>query len=174
MSRRPLLPKRPDRSRLQTTIRGDVRDQVAIYCSRYGITEAQFFEAAAREKLAAIGEAKSLARQLKLLHEHLEIMSEHSHLFVQMWLRNTPLFTKDEQLAARPRTDAAYERFVRQIRTNLTEGGAFLSEFRRLLRAAPAEAAPARNGSGADPAAAPQQSPPAGRSAAHQPPPSQQ
>lgn len=174
MSRRPPLPKRPDRSRLQTTIRGDVHEQVDLYCSRYGITEARFFETAALEKLAGAGDATTLVRQLKLLNEQLEIMSEHNHLFVQMWLRNTQLFTKDEQVAARERTDAAYERFVRQIQRNLTGGGAFLGECRRQLRAAPTEAAPAPNGSDAAATAAPQQSHPAGRSAAHQPPPSQQ
>lgn len=173
MSRRPPLPKRPDRSRIQTTISGDVHEQVDLYCSRYGITEAQFFETAAREKLAGTGDAKNLARQLKVLNEQLEIVSEHNHLFVQMWLRNTQLFTKDEQVAARPRTDAAYERFVLQIQKNLTGGGAFLSEAQRRLRAALTEVASTPNGSGSA-AAAPQQSHPAGRSTAHQPPPSQQ
>ena len=180
MSRRPPLPKRPDRSRLQTTISGDVHEQVDLYCSRYGITEARFFETAAREKLAGTGDAKSLGRQLKLLNEQLEIMSEHNHLFVQMWLRNTQLFTKEEQVSARPRTDAAYERFVRQIQMNLTGGGAFLSECRRQLRAAPtetprAEATSPPNGSGSAAASSPEpQSHSAGRRRERGPPTSQQ
>lgn len=136
-----LLPKRPDRSRLQTVISGHVHERVDQYCSHYGITESRFFETAALEKLDGSGDAKSLARQVKALNEQLEIMSEHNHLFVQMWLRNTQLFTREEQVAARVRAKAEYDRFVRQIQTNLTKGGAFLGDCRRQLRASSGESA---------------------------------
>lgn len=137
MPRQPPLPKRPARSRLQAVISGDLHQRVDLYCAHYGITEGRFFETAAREKLDGSGDGKALARQLKELNEQLAILSEHSHLFVQMWLKNTQLFTKEEQRAARPQATALYERFVRQIQMNLTGGEGFLGECRQRLREAP-------------------------------------
>ena len=146
MARRPPLPKRNARSRLQTVISGAVHERVDLYCAHYGITESKFFETAAIEKLDGSGNAKNVSRQLKELTEQLAIMAEHNHLFVQMWLRNTQLFTKQEQQAARTQTNGAYERFLRQLRTNLTGAGAFLGEYQRQLRESPVE-----GGSAADP-----------------------
>ena len=131
MSRPVPLTKRPDRSRLQTVISGEVHERVTLYCAHYGITEASFFEAAALEKLDGSGDGKKLTQQLRRLNEQVEILSEHHHVFVQMWLRNTPLFTKAEQRTAREQTTALYELFLQQIRNNLSGARGFLREYER-------------------------------------------
>lgn len=131
MSRPIPLTKRTERSRLQTVISGEVHERVTLYCAHYGITEARFFESAAVEKLDGSGDGKNLSRQLRRLNEQVEILSEHHHVFVQMWMRNTQLFTKAEQRAAREQTTALYELFLQQIRNNLSGARGFLSDYER-------------------------------------------
>lgn len=145
MARQRPLPKRPTRSRVQTCISGDVHERVDLYCAHYGITEARFFELAALEKLDGMGDSKTIARQLALMNEQIEIMSEHNNLFVQLWLQNTQLFTKKEQDEARRQTTAVYQGFTQQITTNLSGGAGFLSACHQRLRKShhvPAEARP--------------------------------
>ena len=57
------LPKRPERSRIQTSISGGVHEQVDLYCAHHGLSESAFFEAAALEKLAGTGDAKQVFRR---------------------------------------------------------------------------------------------------------------
>jgi hypothetical protein len=126
--------KRPERSRLQTCIAGQVHEQVDLYCARYGIAEGRFFELAAIEKLGGSGDAKSITRLLRQINEQLEIISEHNHLFLQMWLKNTQLFSKAEQAAARSQITAQYQRFIEQLQANLMGGGGVLGTTRERLR----------------------------------------
>ena len=129
MPRQPPLPKRLARSRLQTHIPGDVHERVDLYCAHYGLKESQFFEAAAREKLEGTGDAKKLTKQLNLLSQQLELILEHSHLFVQLWMDHTPPLPQSERAASRRQTRAAYQDFVQQIVKNLTGGKGFLRTY---------------------------------------------
>jgi hypothetical protein len=149
MPRQRPLPKRLDRSRIQTHIKGDVHERVDLYCAHYGLTESQFFEAAAVEKLEGTGDAKELKRQLNLLSQQLEIISEHGNLFLQMWLQHTPPLPKSERDATRRPATAAYHDFLRQIATNLSGGRGFLRGYTKdhltsKLARGNAQAAPAR------------------------------
>ncbi len=134
MPRQRPLPKRPERSRIQTAISGDVHSRVDLYCARYGITEGRFFELAAIEKLDGVGDAKALARELKTLNEQIAILSEHGHVFFVTWLQNTQLFTPKEAEQARPQTTAAYRRFMQTLETNLSGGRTFLGSTHARLR----------------------------------------
>jgi len=148
------MPKRPARSRLQTCISGEVRETVDLYCARYGLTEARFFELAALEKASGIGDAKTIAKQLTIISEQLHILSECVHLFVKMWLVNTQLFTPEERERARPHAHSLYERFLQQIQTNLTAGKGFLGDYQRRLHTSPqATEAPLARPPGAETAA---------------------
>jgi len=126
--------KRPERSRLQTCISGDIHEQVDLYCAHYGLKESRFFELAALEKIAGSGDAKSITRLLRRINEQLEIISEHDHLFLQLWLKNTQFFTKQEQQAIRGQITAHYNRFIEQLRANLTGRGSFLGTTHEQLR----------------------------------------
>jgi hypothetical protein len=105
------------------------------------LTESRFFEMAALEKLNGMGDAKTTGTRLRILSEQMQILSELHHLFVKMWLENTQLFSKEEQRAASPQTKALYERFVRQIQTNLSGGDGFLGAFQQRLGTSRLEAA---------------------------------
>jgi hypothetical protein len=129
MSRQRPLPKRLARSRLQTHIKGEVHARVDLYCAHYGLTEGQFFEAAALEKLNGTGDGKELTRQLHLLSQQLELISEHGHLALQLWLEHTPPLPKKERDASRRQVSAAYQDFLRQITTNLSGGRGFLRAY---------------------------------------------
>lgn len=134
MARQRTLPKRPTRSRIQTCIAGGVHERVDLYCAHYGISEARFFEAAALEKLDGLGDAKTIARQLELMNEQLEIMSEHANLFVQLWMQNTPPLANEERDAARRQMTARYQIFAEQIVKNLSGARGFLSTFQQRRR----------------------------------------
>lgn len=134
MARQPPKTKRPARSRLQTCISGEIHEQVDLYCAHYGLKEGRFFELAALEKIAGCGDAKSLTRLLRRISEQLEIISEHDHLFLQLWLKNTQFFTQQEQHAARGQITAHYKRFIEQLRANLTGRGSFLGTTHEQLR----------------------------------------
>jgi hypothetical protein len=134
MARQRTLPKRPTRSRIQTCISGEVHERVDLYCAHYGISEARFFEAAALEKLDGMGDAKTIARQLELMNEQLEIMSEHANLFVQMWMQNTQPLANEERDAARRQMTARYKSFAEQLIKNLSGGRGFLSTFHQRRR----------------------------------------
>jgi hypothetical protein len=129
MPRQPPLPKRLSRSRVQTHISGDLHERVDLYCARYGLKECQFFEAAAREKLEGTGDAKQLLQQLNLMSQQLELITEHSNLFVQLWMDHTPPLPPSERAALRRQTKAAYQDFVRQLATNLSGGKSFLRAY---------------------------------------------
>lgn len=122
-------------------ISGEVHERVDLYCAHYGLTEAQFFEMAALDKINGTGAAKSTVTQLKALNEQMQILSEHCDVYVRMWLRNTQLFTKEEQQAASPQVVALYERFTQQIQSNLSKGGGFLDGFQQRRRTPQAQPA---------------------------------
>jgi hypothetical protein len=111
---------------LQTHINGEVHERVDLYCAHYRLTESQFFESAALEKLNGTGDAKELARHLKLLSQQLELISEQGNLFLQMWLESTLPLPQSEREASRRRSKATYQEFVQQLANNLSGGRGFL------------------------------------------------
>jgi hypothetical protein len=133
--RRP-LPKRPTRSRIQTSIAGDVHEQVDLYCAHHGLSESAFFEAAALEKVAGTGNAKQIFRRfndqrrmvLQLQH-HVEIFAELLSFHVQYSLRNTPPLPKAELQETRRQGDALYQSLIRTIGENLSSRRGFFEAF---------------------------------------------
>ncbi|HEY6724749.1 MAG TPA: hypothetical protein VI197_12000 [Polyangiaceae bacterium] len=130
------LPRRPKRSRLQTSIAGEIHEQVDLYCAHHGLTEAAFFEAAALEKIAGSGDAKQILRrfgeQRKLvlqLRQYVEISAELLSFYVQHALRNTPPLPKAELVETRRQGDAAYQALVRRIGQNLSSRRGFFEGF---------------------------------------------
>jgi hypothetical protein len=129
MARQRPLPKRPTRSRIQTSIKGDVHERIDLYRARYGMTEARFIEAAAVDKLDGIGDAKTIGRHLAQLNQQLEVMSELMNLFVQLWMEHTPPLPQADRAASRRQTKAAYQDFVQQVVRNLSGGSGFLRAY---------------------------------------------
>lgn len=133
--RRP-LPKRPTRSRIQTSIAGDVHEQVDLYCAHHGLSESAFFEAAALEKLGGTGNAKQIFRRfhdqrrmvLQLQH-HVEIFAELLSFHVQYSLRNTPPLPKAELQETRRQGDALYQSLIKRIGENLSSRRGFFEAF---------------------------------------------
>lgn len=129
-------PKRPTRSRIQTSIAGDVHEQVDLYCAHHGLSESAFFEAAALEKLGGTGNAKQIFRRfndqrrmvLQLQH-HVEIFAELLSFHVQYSLRNTPPLPKAELQETRRQGDALYQSLIRRIGENLSSRRGFFEAF---------------------------------------------
>jgi hypothetical protein len=130
------LPRRPKRSRIQTSIAGDIHEQVDLYCAHHGLTEGAFFEAAALEKIAGTGDAKQILRrfneQRKLalqLRQYVEISAELLSFFVQHSLRNTPPLPRAELVETQRQGDAAYQSLIRRIGQNLSGRRGFFEAF---------------------------------------------
>src|SRR4051812_25993135 len=130
------LPKRPQRSRIQTSISGCVHEQVDLYCAHHGLSESAFFEAAALEKLAGTGDAKQIFRrfteQRKIaleLRQYVQIFAELLSFHVQHSLRHLPPLPKAELQDTRRRADATYRELIQRIGANLSSGRGFLDAF---------------------------------------------
>jgi hypothetical protein len=133
--RRP-LPKRPRQSRLQTSIAGDVHEQVDLYCAHYGLTESAFFEAAALEKIGGTGQAKQIfsrlseQRRIALeLKRHVEIFAELLSFHVRYSLRTMPPLPKAELQETRRHGDALYQSLIQRIGENLSSRRGFFDSF---------------------------------------------